>query len=133
MSVCCAAMVAVQVESSQAGGADEVRLVLCMTVKNEARIIARCLESALPHVDGYVICDTGSHDATVSVIADTASRWSRPGRIVRHEWRNFGHNRTLSAREARAWVHEQGWPDARTYLLFLDADMVLHVDAAFDK
>ncbi|HEY0991595.1 MAG TPA: glycosyltransferase family 2 protein [Kofleriaceae bacterium] len=126
-------MVVCQTESVVAGGADEVRLVLCMNVKNEARILGRCLDSALPHVDGYVICDTGSSDDTVRVIAETAERLGRPGRVVRHAWRDFGHNRTLSAREARAWVSEQGWPTARTYLLFLDADMVLQVEPGFDK
>lgn len=115
------------------GGREDVRLVLCMTVKNEARILGRCLESSLPHVDGYVICDTGSTDATVEVIDETAARLGRPGKVVHHTWRDFGHNRTLSAREARAWVIERGWPTDRTYLLFLDADMVLEVAPGFDK
>jgi glycosyltransferase involved in cell wall biosynthesis len=104
-----------------------------MIVKNEGAVLRRCLESALPHVDGYVICDTGSWDNTVQVIEETGSRFGVAGRVVHHAWRNFGHNRTLAAREARSWIEEAGWPGERTYLLFLDADMVLHVDAGFEK
>lgn len=126
-------MVVAQADVGVASGREGVRLVLCMNVKNEARILARCLDSALPHVDGYVICDTGSTDATLDVIARSAERFGRPGKVVRHAWRDFGHNRTLSAREARAWVAEQGWPIDCTYLLFLDADMVLEVHPGFDR
>lgn len=111
----------------------QTRIVLCMIVKNEAAIIRRCLKSALPHVDGYCICDTGSSDGTPRVIAETAAAFGRPGRVVQHAFRDFGYNRTLSVAEARAWVTEQGWPLEQTYLLFLDADMVLHVAPGFDK
>ncbi|WP_437293985.1 tetratricopeptide repeat protein [Sorangium sp. So ce426] len=104
-----------------------------MNVKNEARIIERCLDSVLPIVDGWAISDTGSTDATVQFVTAAAERWGKPGKLVRHAWRNFGFNRTLSAREARAWVEERGWPRERTYLLFLDADMVLEASPQFDK
>ena len=33
----------------------EVRLCLSMIVKNESRIIDRCLDAALPFVQGFVI------------------------------------------------------------------------------
>ena len=82
----------------------DVRLVLCMIVRNEAAIISRCLEAALPHVDGYIVCDTGSTDQTVALVSQAGARFSRPGRVIEHAWRDFGHNRTLSAREGRAWA-----------------------------
>jgi glycosyltransferase involved in cell wall biosynthesis len=110
-----------------------VRVVLCMIVRNEASVIERCLDSALPYADGYVISDTGSSDATVRLIEQAAARHGVPGAIRRHEWQHFGHNRSLSAEEARAWVAAQGWPPESTYLLFLDADMLLRVEAGFDK
>jgi glycosyltransferase involved in cell wall biosynthesis len=103
-----------------------------MIVRNESSVIERCLDSALPHVDGYVISDTGSSDATTHLLEQTASRHGVPGAIRRHDWQHFGHNRTLSAEEARVWVAAQGWPAESTYLLFLDADMVLRVEG-FDK
>lgn len=112
---------------------EPVRLLLCMNVKNEARIIERCLDSALPIADGWVICDTGSTDATVDIVHTATARWGKPGQLVHHPWRNFGFNRTLSAHEAVAWADGRGWPRERTYLLLLDADMILETAPEFDK
>ena len=104
-----------------------------MMVKNEALIIERCLESVMPVVDGWVVADTGSTDGTGSIIAAMASRWNKPGLLVEHPWSNFGSNRTQVARTTRDWVAEQGWPAEKTYMLFLDADMVLKVSPSFHK
>jgi glycosyltransferase involved in cell wall biosynthesis len=104
-----------------------------MMVRNEGLVIERCLASVLPLVDGWVIADTGSTDATRATIVATTARWSSPGLLVEHPWRNFGVNRTRVAQEARQWVAERGWPAHRTYLLLLDADMVLRVSPSFDK
>ena len=103
-----------------------------MIVRNEAAILGRCLDSALPVVDAYVVCDTGSTDGTLAVVAESAGRHGTPGVVLHHPWRDFGHNRTRAAHEARRWALAQGWPAHRTYLLFLDADMVLRHDDAFD-
>ena len=43
-------------------------LCLNMIVKNESKIITRLLESVLPIIDTYCICDTGSTDNTIEVI-----------------------------------------------------------------
>ena len=43
-------------------------IVLTMIVRNEERVIERCLASVRPYVDGYVICDTGSTDRTIELI-----------------------------------------------------------------
>jgi hypothetical protein len=109
------------------------RLVLCMIVRNEAAVIERCLDSVLPHVDAFVISDTGSQDATIDLIRRAADRHAVRGQIHQDAWYNFGHNRTVAAEEARHWVARQGWPPHLSYLVFLDADMVLHVEAGFDK
>jgi predicted GH43/DUF377 family glycosyl hydrolase len=111
----------------------DTRVVLCMIVRNEAAIISRCLDAALPHVDGYVVCDTGSTDRTIELVSQAAARFARPGRVIEHAWRDFGHNRTLSAREGRAWAQAQGWPLDLTYLLFLDADMIVRADGRLDR
>ena len=39
-----------------------------MIVRNESKIITRLLESVLPIIDTYVICDTGSTDNTPEII-----------------------------------------------------------------
>jgi glycosyltransferase involved in cell wall biosynthesis len=104
-----------------------------MIVRNEAQVIGRCLENALPIVDGWVVADTGSTDSTGPIVTATAARWAKPGILLEHTWVNFGVNRTRVAQEARAWVVERGWSAERTYLLFLDADMVLIASPSFDK
>jgi len=43
------------------------RLALVMIARNEARCIARCLDSARPHVDAMIVLDTGSTDDTVAI------------------------------------------------------------------
>lgn len=104
-----------------------------MIVKNESAVIDRCLEAVLPLVDGYVVCDTGSTDATVALVEAAGARRGVPGRVARHSWQDFGHNRTAAADEARSWVAGQGWPLGDAYLLFLDADMVLAARSGFDR
>ena len=39
-----------------------------MIVKNESKIIKRLLETVLPLIDTYCICDTGSTDNTIDTI-----------------------------------------------------------------
>lgn len=43
------------------------RLALVMIVRDEERCLARCLESARPHVDAMIVVDTGSTDDTVAI------------------------------------------------------------------
>jgi len=106
---------------------DEVtRVVLTMIVKNESAVIRRCLQAALPHVDGLVICDTGSTDNTQDIVRATAAAFGVPFSYTHHHWKNFGHNRTLSARWANRFAKDRGWCLERSYMLLLDADMVLH-------
>lgn len=102
-----------------------------MIVKNESKIIERCLNSVKDIIDYVSICDTGSTDNTVDIIEAYLKKMNIPGKVHRHEWKNFGHNRTLSANEAKKMLLEFGAFLPNTYLLLLDADMVLNVDAQF--
>jgi glycosyltransferase involved in cell wall biosynthesis len=43
-------------------------LSLCMIVKNESKIIEKCLNSIVDYLDYWVICETGSMDGAQSVI-----------------------------------------------------------------
>lgn len=99
---------------------------LCMIVKNEARIIERCLNAAKFAIDYVSICDTGSTDKTVPLIEAWLEKHQVPGKVHTASWKNFGHNRTITLEQARA-----AFPQA-SYLLLLDADMVL-VDKGFKK
>jgi glycosyltransferase involved in cell wall biosynthesis len=89
---------------------------LCMIVKDEAHVIARCLASVRSVVDHWLIVDTGSTDRTEDVVR--AALEGIPGRVVRRPWRDFGHNRS----EALALAREHA-----DYSLVIDADDVLEI------
>lgn len=72
------------------------KLTLAMIVKNEAPNIERCLESVAPYIDYYVICDTGSTDNTKEIVKNFFDKKGIPGEILDHEWKHFGHNRSLA-------------------------------------
>lgn len=112
---------------------NQIKICLCMIVKNESRIIERCMDSAKSIVDCISICDTGSTDNTVELIQNYFKKNNLPGKVHKHEWKNFGHNRTLSAQAARETLSDLGFDLDHTYLLFLDADMVLKIRPEFVK
>jgi glycosyltransferase involved in cell wall biosynthesis len=113
--------------------AEDVKICLTMIVKNESQIIERCLESVKDIVDCISICDTGSSDETVEIIESFLKRNQMPGKVYRHEWKNFGYNRTLSYLEAKNTLEEFGLDVSKTYLLLLDADMMLEWSPEFNK
>jgi len=82
---------------------------LCMIVKNEEQVLARCLASVEPLVHEMVVVDTGSTDRT----ADIAHVFG--ARVLRFTWDgNFANARNHGIDHARG-----GW------ILALDADEVL--------
>ncbi len=108
------------------------RIALCMIVKNEAAILQRCLDSALPVISAACICDTGSSDETCRVAGKVLSDAGLPHVLPSHEWVNFGTNRSLAFAATRDLAQELGWDLSHSYALLLDADMLLEVDASFD-
>ncbi|MEP7273561.1 MAG: glycosyltransferase [Acidobacteriota bacterium] len=94
-------------------------LCLNMIVKNESKIIERCLQLALPFIDCWVICDTGSTDDTPARIAAFFAKRNIPGRLVRSPFENFAQARNLALHAA---VNSDLCFD---YLLMIDADMNL--------
>lgn len=113
--------------------AEKNKICLTMIVKNEEKIIERCLDSAKGVIDCVSICDTGSTDNTVKIIESYLKKNNIPGKVFQQTWKNFGFNRTLSAESAQQLLKELKFPLQNTYLLLLDADMVLEVDPAFKK
>src|SRR5579872_450172 len=93
---------------------------LNMIVKNEAAVIARCLESVKPILDSWCIVDTGSTDGTQNIIRSILK--DIPGELHERPWRNFGHNRSEAI--------ELASPRA-DYLFFIDADEVLETAEGF--
>ncbi len=98
-----------------------------MIVKNESKIIERCLNSAKSVIDFVSICDTGSTDHTPEIIENWCKENEISGTINYHPFKNFGYNRSLALSLAQAT-----YPEA-DYLLLLDADMVLMVEPSFNK
>ena len=46
-----------------------ITISLCMIVKNEEAVLARCLDSIAGLMDEIIIVDTGSHDRTKEIAA----------------------------------------------------------------
>ena len=84
---------------------------LNMIVKDESPVIRRCLESVKPHIDHWVIVDTGSTDGTQDLVRELLA--DIPGTLYERPWKNFGHNRTEALELAR------GTAD---YTFIIDAD-----------
>lgn len=77
-------------------------ICLNMIVKNEAHIIVKTLNNLCEKINFsyWVICDTGSTDNTKELITDFFKGKNIPGELVEHEWKDFGHNRTLALESA---------------------------------
>jgi len=101
-----------------------VSICLNMIVRNESKIIARVLQSVLPIIDTYVICDTGSTDNTISIIKDFFNSKGIKGEVISEPFKNFGYNRTIALNAAKGKA---------TYALLLDADMIFKIEPSFDK
>lgn len=86
-----------------------ITISLCMIVKNEADVLARCLESVQGIADEIVIVDTGSTDGTKRIASEFTDR------IYDLEWiDDFAAARNFSFSKA-----------TMQYILWLDADDVI--------
>ena len=97
---------------------------LNMIVKNEEKVIKKCLDSVTPLIDYYLIVDTGSTDNTIKIIEETMKGHGIPGKVVQAEWTNFcdARNRALKEIEGKTdWV------------FWLDADETLRIEKDFSK
>ena len=65
-----------------------------MIVRNEEHVVRETLASALPHIDTWVIVDTGSTDGTMDAIRDFFHEADVEGELHERPWRDFGTNRT---------------------------------------
>ena len=94
-------------------------LCLNMIVKNEEHVIGQTLEKLVKQItfSYWVICDTGSTDRTREIITEFFKEKNIPGELLQHEWRDFGHNRTLAL---------QGAFKKADYIFVFDADDTIH-------
>jgi glycosyltransferase involved in cell wall biosynthesis len=96
------------------------RICLSMIVKDEARVIRRCLDSVRPYIDCWAIVDTGSSDGTQALIREHLA--DLPGEVIERPWKDFGHNRSEALALAR---------DRAEFTLTIDADEVFEAPAGF--
>ena len=96
------------------------KICLNMIVKNESKVIERCLESAKPLIDYWIIVDTGSNDGTQEIIKEFMK--DIPGELYERPWINFEHNRN----EAMQLANHKA-----DYLLIIDADDKFEVSPDF--
>jgi tetratricopeptide (TPR) repeat protein len=89
--------------------AEDLKLSLCMIVRDEEEMLPRCLEAVAPAVDEIVIVDTGSQDRTIEIARSFGAR------VIEREW-------TGSFSDARNASFDEATGD---WLLYLDADEVL--------
>jgi glycosyltransferase involved in cell wall biosynthesis len=101
------------------------KIGLCMIVKNEARVILRCLESVRPLADYFVIEDTGSTDGTQDIVRNWLDQNRLPGEVFEEPWQDFAHNRSVALSRLR----ERSEID---YALIIDADDILVCEEGFD-
>ena len=96
------------------GSLNGATVCLNMIIKNEEKVIERCLNSVKPFIDYWVIVDTGSGDRTMEIVRETMK--GIPGELHQGPWVNFEHNRN------EALDYAKGKSD---YILFIDADDAL--------
>ena len=108
------------------------RIILLLMIKNESRIIARCIEHAISHVDAVAVLDTGSTDDTVAICQMVLTGFGKPFRIAVEPFKTFGHNRSKSFQLAQQLCTELDWDAEKTYAMAVDADMNIVVGAGFN-
>ena len=94
------------------------KLCLCMIVKNESKIIKKCLNSIADYLDYWVISDTGSTDGTQDIIKSFFKEKGISGELHEDKWVNFGYNRSLYLKYAK---------NKSDFLIMLDADMIANI------
>ena len=107
------------------------KIILNLMIKNESKIIERCIENSIAYVDAVNILDTGSTDHTVEVCKAYLTASGKPFRISIHPFKTFGHNRSISFNESLKLCEELNWNKEMTYVMAVDADMVLKPSPAF--
>lgn len=101
------------------------KIGLCMIVKNESKIIERCLNSVKPLIDYVCIIDTGSTDDTVKIINNWCENNNIAGKVTCEPWINFAYNRSLALETIRKIKDID-------YALMIDADEILTYDEGID-
>ena len=111
------------------------KICLNMIVKNEEKVMERCLNNHEHLIDAVAIVDTGSSDKTIEIIVKWCQKRKLPCEVIVDPWRDdFGYSRTAALRHGEAFVEKikkkevPFSPDDNGeiwYLCFADADNVM--------
>jgi glycosyltransferase involved in cell wall biosynthesis len=82
-----------------------------MIVRDEERVIERCISSVKGLIDCWAIVDTGSTDQTCNLISEALC--DLPGQLATISWQGFAASRNFALRIAR---------ELAGHVLFIDAD-----------
>jgi len=107
------------------------KIILTLMIKNESKIIERCIENSIYMVDAISILDTGSTDNTVEICTRILTKYRKPFNITVEEFKNFGYNRSISFSRAKDFCNHLNWDLDQTYAMVIDADMVLKASEEF--
>jgi len=107
------------------------RIILLLMIKNESKIIERCITRALDHVDAVCILDTGSTDNTVEICNAFLSTCGKPFKVYVEPFKNFGYNRTVSFQKSQELCKDLQWDPDNTYAMAVDADMIIKPSPTF--
>jgi len=100
-----------------------MKFALILMIKNEEKILKRCLDAVKNLVDCYCIFDTGSTDNTVKIAKEYLE--TSTGCIEQEPFRDFGYSRTQSFLSAQTFIRDKlKWNLNEVYGLLLDADMM---------
>lgn len=103
-----------------------ISISLCMIVKNEERVLKRCLDSVKDIVDEIIIVDTGSYDKT----KDIAKKYT--DKIYDFKWEDdFSKARNFSF--SKATKEYILWLDADDVILNEDKEKLLELKSSLDK
>jgi len=112
------------------------KVILVSMIKNEEKIIRRCIDSVRSICDAFCVSDTMSTDNTVNIVKDYITELEKqnvPGKIYQNPWSDFGSNRTIAYRNTVDFCNQLGWDPENTWGLLLDADMKLVITSLFNK
>ena len=107
------------------------KIILNLMIKNESKIIERCIGRALEHVDAVSILDTGSTDNTVEICNTFLTASGKPFKVSVEPFKNFGYNRTVSFKKVQELCKELEWNATKTYAMTVDADMIIKPSPEF--
>lgn len=108
------------------------RIILNVMMKNEHPLMVRCISSALPIVDAVCYSDTGSRGDVFNVLKSIVPL-DMPLCVEVEPWKDFGYNRTAGLNQTKRFVNCLGWNPDLTYILVIDADMVLNIKPDFSS